>query len=116
MDINARAILEEFTSGVGKLAEMDGAFIDNFLAVDGSAGAKGLDAKTRELIAVGLGVDKRCKYCICVHVNGAYKAGATREEILAAAEVAVAMGGGPSVAYSATVLNAALDEFEHDFD
>lgn len=115
MDINARAILDEFMSGVGEVVEMDGAFVDKFMAVDGGAGLA-LDAKTRELICVGLAVDKRCKYCICVHVNGAYKAGATRDEILAAAEVAVAMGGGPSLAYSATVLKAALDEFEHDFD
>ena len=75
-----------------------------------------LDRKTKELIGVAIGVYNRCQYCICVHTHGAYQAGATREEILAAAEVAIAFGGGPSVAYSASVLNAALDEFEHDFD
>ena len=115
MDINARAILNEFVAGVGEIAEMDGAFVDKFMALDGGAGLA-LDAKTRELIALGLGIEKRCKYCICVHVNGAYKAGAKRDEILAAAEIAIAMGGGPSLAYSATVLKAAVDEFEHDFD
>ena len=113
--INARETLNEFMNGVGKLSETNGEFIGKFLAVDGGAGLA-VDAKTRELVALGVGINKICKYCICVHTYGAYKAGATRAEILAAAEVAVAMGGGPAIAYSATVLNAALDEFEHDFD
>lgn len=115
MDIDVRGILNEFMAGVGEVAEMDGAFVDKFMALDGGAGLA-IEPKMRELVAVGLAVEKRCKYCICVHVNGAYKAGATRDEILAAAEIAIAMGGGPSLAYSATVLKAAVDEFEHDFD
>ncbi len=116
MAINAREILNEFVSGIAPVSEMDGAFIDKFMALDGAAGALALDDKTRELICVGLAIDKRCKYCICVHVNNAYKAGATRQEILSAAEVAIAFGGGPSVAYTATVLMAAVNEFEHDYD
>ncbi|MBQ6321631.1 MAG: carboxymuconolactone decarboxylase family protein [Lachnospiraceae bacterium] len=114
--INAREILDEFMSGVGKLAEMDGPFIDKFMALDGAAGGDALPAKTKELIALGVGINKQCKYCICVHTRGAYQAGATRAEIMAAAEVAIAMGGGPAVAYSASVVAAAIDEFEHDFD
>lgn len=113
--INAREILNDFMNGVGKLSETNGEFVQKFLAVDGGAGA-GIDAKTKELVALGIGLNKPCEYCICVHTYGAYQAGATRAEILAAAEVAVAMGGGPAIAFSAAVLNAALDEFEHDFD
>lgn len=112
--IDARAILDEFMSGVGALAEMDGPFVDKFMALDGAAGGDALPAKTKELIALGIGINKQCKYCICVHTKGAYAAGATRQEIVAAAEVAVAMGGGPALAYSASVLKAALDEFEND--
>lgn len=113
---NARQILNDFMDGVGKLSETNGEFIQKFMAVDGSAGGDVLDAKTKELIGVAIGIYNRCQYCICVHTYGAYQAGATRQEILAAAEVAIAFGGGPSVAYSAAVLTAALDEFEHDFD
>lgn len=116
MAIDVRAILKEFQDGLGEVAAMDGAFIDSFIDFDGKAGSLALDFKTRELISVAIGIDKRCKYCICVHVNNAYKAGATREEILGAAEVAMAFGGGPSAAYTATVLKAAIDEFEHDYD
>lgn len=116
--INAREILDEFMSGVGSLAKMDGPFIDKFMALDGAAGTGNgaIPDKTKELIALGIGINKQCKYCICVHTRGAYQAGATRAEIMAAAEVAIAMGGGPTVAYSAAVVAAAMDEFEHDFD
>lgn len=114
--INAREILEEFVGGVGTLSKTNGAFLEKFMALDGSAGSDVLPEKTKELIGVAIGVYNRCQYCICVHTRNAYKAGASREEILAAAEVAIAFGGGPSVAYSAAVLTAALDEFEHDFD
>lgn len=116
MAINAREILNDFMNGVGKLSEMDGEFMNKFFAVDGGAGGDVLSSKTKELIGVAIGIYNRCQYCICVHTYGAYQAGATRQEIMAAAEVAIAFGGGPSVAYSAAVLNAALDEFEHDFD
>jgi len=44
------------------------------------------------------------------------KAGATREEILEAAMVGVAFGGGPSLAYMSTTLKDALDAFEGEFE
>ncbi|MDD3890002.1 MAG: carboxymuconolactone decarboxylase family protein, partial [Syntrophomonadaceae bacterium] len=40
----------------------------------------------------------------------------TREEILDAAMVAVAFGGGPSMAYTVTLLKDSLDEFAPDFN
>lgn len=115
MAINAREILNEFMSGLGQMRKTNGEFIGKFLDLDSSAGSA-LDAKTKELIGVAIGVYNRCQYCIVVHTRNAYKAGATRAEILGAAEVAIAFGGGPSVAYSSAVLQAALNEFEHDFD
>lgn len=116
MAVNAREILNEFNSGVGKLVEMDNDFMQKFFAVDGGCGGEVLSSKVKELIGIAIGCYNRCQYCITVHTYGAYQAGATRAEIMAAAEVAIAFGGGPSVAYSAGVLTAALDEFEHDFD
>ncbi len=114
--INPREIFDDFMNGVGILSESNEQFMSKFLDIDGSAGGEVLSSKTKELIGVAIGLYNRCQYCICVHTRGAYQAGATREEILAAAEVAISFGGGPSVAYSAGVLTAALDEFEHDFD
>lgn len=70
-----------------------------------------LDLKTKELIALTNGITARCKYCIDIHTQKALEAGATREEILEAAYVAIMMGGGPAFTYVAE-LKKALDEFE----
>ena len=76
-----------------------------------------LSVKTKELISLAIGAYNRCQYCMVYHVYNAYKAGATREEILEAAMVAVGgFGAGPSLAYSSTVLLDAVNEFEHDFE
>ncbi|MBN1943385.1 MAG: carboxymuconolactone decarboxylase family protein [Phycisphaerae bacterium] len=70
----------------------------------------GLDVKTMELILVALGVNRQCTYCIDAHIARALKAGATRKEILAAAQAAVLMGGGPTLMYTTEHLLKTLDE------
>ena len=69
-----------------------------------------LDLKTKELIALGMGLTARCKYCIGIHTQKALEAGATPEELWEVATVAVMMGGGPAMTYVAE-LQQALDEF-----
>jgi len=69
-----------------------------------------LDLKTKELIALGMGLTSRCKYCIGIHTQKALAAGATPEELWEVATVAVMMGGGPAMTYVAE-LNKALEEF-----
>jgi len=69
-----------------------------------------LDLKTKELIAVGMGLTARCKYCIGIHTQKALAAGATPEELWEVATVAVMMGGGPAMTYVAE-LQKALVEF-----
>jgi len=56
-----------------------------------------LSIKEKQLIALGIAVSMRCEYCIVVHTAGAMESGATEEEILEAASVAVYMGGGPAL-------------------
>jgi len=74
-----------------------------------------LDVKIKELISVAIGVFSRCEYCIAFHVYKALEEGATRDEIMEAAMVAVAFGGGPTMAYSTTLVRDSIDEFEKDF-
>ncbi len=62
--------------------------------------------KTKEFIALGIAVSQRCKYCIYFHTASAMKYGATEEEILEAASVAVYMGGGPAFVYIKYVIDA----------
>lgn len=70
-----------------------------------------LDLKTKELIALGIAVAVRCSYCIGIHVEKCFQAGATPEEIMEAATVAVLMGGGPALAYISE-LKKAIDLFK----
>lgn len=70
-----------------------------------------LDTKTKELIALAIGITVRCDGCIAFHIYDALRAGATRAEIVDTIGVAVLMGGGPSVVYGAEALEA-LNQFE----
>ncbi len=65
-----------------------------------------LDKKTKELIALALGVAAHCDPCIGFHVQTLVKLGATRAEIEEALGMAVYMGGGPSLMYAADALGA----------
>jgi AhpD family alkylhydroperoxidase len=68
-----------------------------------------LNKKTKELIALALGVAAHCDACIGFHVQALIALGTTRAELEEALGMAVYMGGGPSLMYSAGAL-AAFDE------
>ena len=65
-----------------------------------------LDAKTKELIALALGVAGRCDPCLGFHAKALVELGARREEVEEAVGVAVFMGGGPSLMYAGDALDA----------
>jgi AhpD family alkylhydroperoxidase len=69
-----------------------------------------LTTRTKELIALALGVAARCDPCIGYHVQTLVKLGASRQELDETLGVAVYMGGGPSLMYAANAI-AAFDEF-----
>lgn len=69
-----------------------------------------LDKKTKELIAIALGVAARCDACIGFHAQALVRLGATKAELEEALGMAVYMGGGPSLMYSANAV-AAFEEF-----
>ncbi len=71
-----------------------------------------LSTKEKELIALGIAVCATCDYCIAIHVKKCFEAGATKDEIAEACGVAILMGGGPALTYSAFVFKA-IDEFGH---
>jgi len=83
-----------------------------FAQLSAAATADGaLDAKTKQLIALGIGITVRCDGCIAYHVHDALRAGASTEEILETIGVAIFMGGGPAVMYGCEALEA-LEQFE----
>ena len=65
-----------------------------------------LSALEKELIALAIGMAVRCENCIYSHVQAALKAGATREQIIETAGVAVLMQGGPTYTYLPRVVEA----------
>ena len=65
-----------------------------------------LDKKTKELIALAIGVSTRCDGCIGFHAKALVGLGATREEIEETLGMAIYMGGGPSLMYAADALLA----------
>ena len=68
-----------------------------------------LDPKTKELIALAIGIATHCDGCIGFHVKAAIHHGATRTEIAETVAMCVYMGGGPSLMYGAKAL-ATFDE------
>jgi AhpD family alkylhydroperoxidase len=92
-----RADIPDVMAGFGELARA--------ASRDGA-----LDKKTKELIALALGVAARCDACIGFHVQALVKLGASKAEVEEALGMAVYMGGGPSLMYAANAI-AAYQEF-----
>ena len=69
-----------------------------------------LNAKTKELIALAVGVAARCDGCIAFHTKALVKLGATEAEVHETLGVAIYMGGGPSAMYASNAV-AAFNEF-----
>lgn len=78
-----------------------------FATLAGAAMKDGaIDAKTKELIALAIGITARCDGCLAYHARAAARLGASREEIVEVIGVAVYMGGGPSMIYGSEALAA----------
>lgn len=69
-----------------------------------AAGA--LDAKTKELIALAIGVVEGCDGCIASHAQAAARAGASRQEAAEAIGVTFLMKGGPATIYGPRAYDA----------
>lgn len=114
---NPREILNNFMQGLKEVGKTNEEQVNVFMNLLGASYKPGtIDTKTKELISVAIAAYNRCEYCIVFHVYKALEAGATREEIMEAAMVAVAFGGGPSMAYTVTLLKDSIEEFAPDFN
>ena len=110
--IDYPALTREISSNLARLRSDQSAVMQGFGALSRAALQEGvLSAKTKELIALALGVAAHCDGCIGFHVKALKALGATKEEVEEALSVAVYMGGGPSLMYSANAL-AAFEQFE----
>ncbi|NHJ13695.1 MAG: carboxymuconolactone decarboxylase family protein [Candidatus Thorarchaeota archaeon] len=107
MDNDVEKTLKSFQKHFGALnrdiPETRNAFTDLLKTVhkDGA-----LPAKFKEIICIVASILAPCESCMVYHTKQALSAGATREEIMEAAAVAMVMGGGPAAAHLATVQDA----------
>lgn len=106
-------LMSELQAGMGQVQSESPELMAAFVQMDQAAYVEGeLERKYKELIGVGIALALRCEYCMNIHVKNALAEGASREEILEAAAVAVAFGGSPAMAYLSTTIMKALDAFE----
>jgi AhpD family alkylhydroperoxidase len=70
-----------------------------------------LDKKTKEFIALAIGVATRCDGCIGFHAEALVKLGASKEEVQEVLAMAIYMGGGPSLMYAADAM-LAFEQFQ----
>ncbi|MDN5796208.1 MAG: carboxymuconolactone decarboxylase family protein [Intrasporangium sp.] len=78
-----------------------------FAALSQAAFADGaLDRRTKELIALAIGVVEGCDGCIASHAQAAARAGATRQEAAEALGVTFLMQGGPATIHGARAYDA----------
>jgi AhpD family alkylhydroperoxidase len=74
-----------------------------------------LDKKTKELIALAIGIATRCDGCIGFHTEALVRLGATRQEVEETLGMAVYMGGGPSLMYAADAISA-FEQFQQQIN
>ncbi|RXG92076.1 carboxymuconolactone decarboxylase family protein [Bradyrhizobium zhanjiangense] len=97
----------ELLARIGDVGKLSPETVQGYRALS-AAGAQSsrLGDKTRELIALAAAVTARCDGCIAVHAEAATRHGASREELAEALGVAIAIGAGAALVYSARTLDA----------
>lgn len=106
-----KELTQELSTYLGKFRKEMPDMMNGFSSLAKAAGTDGaLDKKTKELIALALGVAAHCDGCIGFHSQTLVKLGASRQELMEMLGMAVYMGGGPSLMYAAEALKA-FEEF-----
>jgi AhpD family alkylhydroperoxidase len=104
----------DISKHIGKLRKAEPEAMAGFSQMATAAGANGaLDVKTKELIALAIGVATRCDGCIGFHTKKLVELGTPYEELTEMLAMSVYMGGGPSLMYAANTLKA-FEEFSRD--
>ncbi len=101
------AITASLNQGMSGLRGAAGETLQAFSALAKAATEDGtIDKKTKELMALAIGVAKQCDGCIGFHTKALIRLGASDEEIAETLAMTVYMGGGPSLMYAADAWTA----------
>lgn len=105
-------IAHDVTAGVGLLRKGAPDTMTAFAALSGAAtAAQAIDTKTKELMALAIGIAVHCDGCVAYHTKMAHQHGASRTEVAETVALAIYMGGGPAAVYGADALRA-YDQFD----
>lgn len=114
MTKNYKDITQSISTQLANMRKEIPEVMQGFSALSQSATKDGaLNKKTKELIALAIGIASHCDGCIGFHVQALIKLGCTREEFLEMLGMTVYMGGGPSLMYAADALKA-FEEFSNN--
>ncbi len=106
-----KEITGRISKNMGTLRKLAPEAMGGFSKLAAEAGKDGaLDEKTKEYIALAIGVSQRCDGCIGFHVKKLLALGASKEEIAEVLAMCVYMGGGPALMYAAEAIEA-LEQF-----
>ena len=106
-----KSLTQTISTNLAQLHKTQASVMKGFGDMGKAAIADGaLDAKTKELIALAVGVAARCDGCIGFHTKALVRLGATQAEVHEALGVAIYMGGGPVAMYAANAV-ASFNEF-----
>ncbi len=105
------ALARDLSAAVKTLRQGNNEVMQAFSGLAQAATKEGtLNGKTKEFIALAMGIAAHCDGCITFHAKALVDQGATRDEVLETLGIAVYMGGGPSAMYAAQALEA-FDQF-----
>ena len=104
---HGRTLLRELSPQHRELRRAIPDVYQGFGALSKAAFADGtLDRRTKELIALAIGVVEGCDGCIASHAQAAVRAGASRQEAAEASGVTFLMHGGPATIHGARAYEA----------
>ena len=111
MSKNYPALIKDIMAQTAILKKQAPETMTQFYGLSKAASASQLlDKKTKEYIALAIGVTQRCDGCIGFHVKALVDLGMTKEELVELLSMCVYMGGGPALMYAADALKA-FDQF-----
>ena len=104
---HGKEVLRELTPLHRNLRRAIPQVYEGFGALSRAAFAQGaLEQKTKELIALAIGVVEGCDGCIASHAQAAARAGASKQEAAEAIGVTFLMKGGPATIYGPRAYDA----------
>lgn len=107
-------ITQDLNQYLGKLRKEVPDVMNGFSVLAQAALKDGaLSKKTKEIIALAIGITSHCDGCIGFHVKALIGLGITREEFLEVLAMTTYMGGGPNLMYAADALRA-YEEFTNE--